>query len=428
MARPSELSNAHPWQHWQFSLAVFLSASSLLLGCTPTSVLTSEIGRAPLYAFCGALGEGCCRPPGSVSSPGVGPVVACDTGLGCDVSTNTCVSPCGGTGQVCCDGPDTRATKWTSDGKLYSPTGPFVRDMCNAGACDPVSHRCFACGNADSQPCCGPDAQQATARCVGENLHCEFTAGSFDTRGICRACGIRGREPCPWGCEDDLGVRNNLCDICGAANQPPCDNGCKAPLGVVHGLCNACGNLNQVPCDSGCRGGLGVRNGLCEACGGANQPPCDNGCKTGTRLIDNICRACGGLNQPPCTSGCNYPLRVAGGVCQQCGALGQIPCDVGCNSGLVIVNNRCQQPTGGPTTCSTQGQTCVADFVSGMHCCQGGGPLLCVYGQCKACVLHGQQCVNNGSQICCDAKDGDICRLDQASGTATCDIPDAPNP
>jgi hypothetical protein len=222
-------------------------------------------------------------------------------------------------------------------------------------------------------------------------------------------------------------VRNGLCDVCGDVNQPRCDNGCKPGLGMLRGLCQACGNLNEVACDNGCFGGLATRNGICVRCGGSGQPPCDSGCKVGTRLINGVCQACGGLNQVPCTSGCNYPLHVAGGVCQQCGGLGQISCDVGCNSGLVIVNGRCQYPTPPPPqTCATSGQTCVADYVSGPHCCQSGAPLLCVYSQCRPCVPHGQECTSGGPQTCCNAVNGDTCRLDSDSGKATCGIPDGP--
>ena len=421
----SVAANAFAWLCVRFRLVPILVGATFLVGCLPLQppvLLATE--RPSFFALCGALGESCCRPPGSPSSPGVGPVVACDQNLGCNITTNTCVSPCGGVGQVCCDGPDTRATKWTPDGKLYSPNTWNMREMCDGGACDPASHRCFACGTTDGGACCPPDAAQATARCVGERLHCEFAPGTFARSGTCRACGIRGREPCPWGCDNGLGVRGGLCDICGGEGQPRCDNGCSPGLGIAQGLCRACGNLNQIPCDSGCRPGLGVRSGLCVACGTAGQAACDAGCKAGTRLVNGVCVACGGLNQVPCTGGCNYPLRVAGGVCQQCGGSGQVPCDIGCNAGLVIVNNRCQPPASPPQTCSTLGQTCVADFVSGTHCCQSGQPLLCVYGQCRACVPHGQECTAGGSQTCCSAKDGDICRLDPDIGKATCGIPD----
>ena len=226
--------------------------------------------------------------------------------------------------------------------------------MCNAGACERQTHRCFACGTVDGQPCCPPDAAQATARCIGERLSCEFDPQKpFFAGGTCIKCGIRGRPPCDWGCDPGLDMLKGLCEICGADGQVPCDKGCKPGLGMKGGVCRVCGGVNQIPCDNGCNGQLGVRQGLCVACGGSGQAPCDKGCNAGLRSINNVCTPCGGLNQPPCTNGCNYPYRVSGGVCKPCGHLGQVPCDVGCDGGLVITNNLCSTPsTSDPPACA----------------------------------------------------------------------------
>jgi len=122
-------------------------------------------------------------------------------------------------------------------------------------------------------------------------------------------------------------------------------------------------------------------------------------------------------------NGCIPPLKLAAGVCRHCGANGQIPCDSGCNSGLVVNHGVCGPPIQPADICALKGQACVADHVQGMHCCKGGAPLLCVYGTCKRCVPHGEECKLYGTQICCDAKDGDTCVLDQFSGKVVCDIP-----
>lgn len=398
----------------------------------PTSALhligSSSIQRYIDLPFfrCGALGETCCRAPlASQNVPAFGPLVGCQQGLGCDIATNKCVSNCGGAGQVCCDGPETRAPKWTADGKIYSPNYWNMREMCDKGACDRQTHRCFTCGTQDGGPCCPPDAAQATARCIGDSLECEFDPQGFFVSGTCRACGKKGRLPCDWGCDQGLNIRNDLCDICGGDFQPPCDKGCDPGLGLAQSLCRQCGNAGQIPCNNGCKGGLRLKNGLCAACGGQSQPPCDSGCNPGTRLINGVCTLCGYNGQPPCTNGCVYPMKVAGGVCRQCGANGQIPCDTGCNQGLILSGGKCvlppQQPT--PNACALEGQPCVADFVAGMHCCQTGGPLLCVHSRCKACVPHGEECKIGGSQTCCKAKDGDTCVLDQASEKVICGIP-----
>lgn len=418
--------SGRPWA----SIALGAVCALMLIACDPPQ---SELQIAETYNVdmfflrCGAQGEACCRAPAaSQNVPAFGPLVACNTGLGCDIVTNTCVSPCGGSGQVCCDGPETRAPKWTADGKVYSPNYWNMLEMCRNGACERQSHRCFSCGTEDGQPCCPPDAAQATARCIGDNIECDFDPRGHYESGTCRRCGILQRAPCPWGCEGELGVLHGLCAACGAQNQPPCDKGCKAGLGLAQGLCRVCGNAGQPPCDNGCLGGLKLRNGVCAACGGQNQAPCDAGCGPGTRLINSACVPCGLEAQPPCLSGCVHPRKVAGGVCRLCGSNGQQPCDVGCDPGLVLSGGRCITPPNAPPPdpCAQAGQSCVASNVQGTQCCQTGAPLLCVWSQCRACVPHGQECTAGGTQTCCNAKDGDQCVLDVGSGKAVCDIPD----
>src|SRR6478672_12850118 len=114
----------------------------------------SLVERSALFRVCGQLGQHCCHAPNNLQSPGVGPLVACDKELGCDITTDLCVSPCGGVGQACCDGPETRSPKWTLDGKVYSPNYWNMREMCDSGACAPTTHRCFACGTSDGAACC----------------------------------------------------------------------------------------------------------------------------------------------------------------------------------------------------------------------------------------------------------------------------------
>jgi hypothetical protein len=404
------------------SLALIVCASALM-GCT-TLTRADLHAYSPFFVKCGGAGEACCRPPGT-HAPSLGPLVACNVGLGCDVQTNKCVSPCGGTGQVCCDGPETRAVKWTADGKVYSPNTWDMQEMCRAGACDVQSHRCFACGTAEGQPCCPPDAAQATARCIGQRLFCEFAPDTFYRSGTCRACGIRGRAPCDWGCDPGLDLLKGLCEICGGEGQVRCDAGCKPGLGIAGGVCRTCGGVNQIPCDKGCNFGLGTVRGVCAACGGTGQPPCDGGCGPGRRAINGVCTPCGGLNQPPCDKGCNYPYRVSNGVCKQCGAQGQVPCDLGCDGGLQIINGLCARPgTSDPPDCAQANEACVADFVPGKHCCKPpvtSTPLLCNYGTCQACVPRGQGC-KKGQQMCCTY--GDVCRLEVDTQRETCGIPD----
>jgi hypothetical protein len=137
----------------------------------------------PFAVPCGAFGESCCRAPAaSQNIAAFGPLVSCQQGLGCDITTNKCVSPCGSPGQVCCDGPETRAVKWTADGKVYSPNSWNMREMCDTGVCDKQTHRCITCGTQAGGPCCSSDAAQATARCfrdatTGNRLVCNESVG-----------------------------------------------------------------------------------------------------------------------------------------------------------------------------------------------------------------------------------------------------------
>ena len=412
------------------TLAVIFCTGALV-GCPPRPLSTVEVlQRSPFFLKCGGVGEACCTPPGGAMVSGVGPLVACNVGLGCNLQTNTCVQPCGGTGQVCCDGPETNAPKWTANGMVYSPNTWDMQDMCRAGACDIQSHRCFACGAADGQACCPPDAAHGTAHCVGQRLTCELAdpRRPFSLAGTCIKCGIRGRPPCgDWEeCDPGLGLLKKLCEVCGGDGQQPCDAGCRPGLGKAGGLCRACGAVNQIPCDTGCNIGLGVRGGVCAACGNVGQAPCDSGCKAGMRSINGVCQLCGGLNQPPCAKGCTYPYRVAGGVCKPCGGLGQVPCDLGCDGGLVIINNQCSKPaTSELPTCAQLGEGCVADHVQGTHCCKPPNtptPLICIPPGCKACVPRGETCQAFGNQTCCTP--GDVCRLELETQKTTCGIPD----
>lgn len=385
-----------------------------------------------LFVSCGRLGGRCCRAPEWAQNiPAFGPLVACDTGLGCDITTNRCVSTCGQPGQPCCDGPETRAPKWTAKGDVYSPNSPFMQEMCSQGACDRQSHRCFTCGVQDDAPCCPPDAAQATARCRADNLYCEFHPWGFYESGTCKRCGKLGNLPCGSDiCDPGLGIRLGLCANCGGDFELPCDgNKCDSGLGRIGGLCRNCGDVGEVPCDSGCKGGLRRKNGLCAVCGAHGQPPCDTGCLPGTVQQGGLCTNCGNNMQIPCANGwCAYPLKVAAGLCRYCGAQAQPPCDAGgCNAGLIVgAGGTCTTPSPPPEpNCAQAGEACAPDHLAGKHCCKNGQPLLCYWGAggntCKGCVPHGLPC-SAGNQVCCTY--GDICKFDPGAPFGVCDLPD----
>jgi hypothetical protein len=345
------------------------------------------------FFLCGAEGQPCCRAPFQ-NFPAFSPLVRCNQGLGCDITTDECVANCGGPGQVCCDGPETRALKWTADGEVYSPTRPNMREMCDAGACDKQTHRCSPCGTQDGSPCCPPDAAQYSARCVDDNLYCEFDLPNSVKSGTCRACGGKGKPPCSWGCDTGLGVLNKLCDFCGDESQPPCDDlGCHQGLGLVQGKCGKCGESQQVPCDNnGCA--LGIR---CSALG----------CVIGLRVLNGVCA-------PPPPPPPTVPRTHSGGG----GSMG--------NTGPGTTP---QMPPP-PESCSPVGGPCVPDNQQGIHCCQhAGAPELCFWGGtdngnvCHACIPHGEEVPPFGTQVCCSVKDGDMPVLDQSTGKTVCGIP-----
>ena len=151
-------------------------------------------------------------------------LVKCGKGLGCDISTLTCVSPCGAPGEACYDGPETRALGWRGLGDVYSLTGLGLIDMCAQGTCDQPTHRCVACSSAPGTACCPPDASQATARCIGINLDCKFEDGSQGTRGTCFYCGGISNPPCGRECEYPLKLNNSVCVLCGGIDEVACDD------------------------------------------------------------------------------------------------------------------------------------------------------------------------------------------------------------
>jgi hypothetical protein len=367
----------------------------------------------PTVIPCGALGKACCRAPAALQNiPAFGPVVSCQKGLGCDITTNKCVSTCGGTGQVCCDGPETRATKW-SDRWLYSPNDRNLREMCDTGVCDRQTHRCITCGNRQKGSCCSSDASQATARCfrdsvTGHRLVCNDPWEGAG--GACVQCGNSGQP------------------TCATAGEPPCDDG--SVERESDGSCVPCGRAGLPTCDVGepCRDGQSVpdwSSPKCVPAGGPNQPCHPDGRCDNPGYFCNSSRICQYYNYPNPGGIGGVGGGGGGGGGGVCGANGQIPCGgIRCNQGLILSGGKCVLPSSTPGSCALEGQTCVADFLTGTHCCQTGGPLLCVYQRCKACIPHGEEVPPWGTQICCSY--GDAVVWDQFSQKAVCGIVSPP--
>jgi len=350
------------------------------------------LDRPSPFLRCGALGKACCHAPtASQNVPAFGPLVSCQQGLGCDITIGKCVSSCGGTGQVCCDGPETRALKWTADGKVYSPNFWNMREMCEAGVCDKQTHRCITCGTHDGGPCCSSDAAQATARCfrdakTGNRLVC-IDRWAGDTGGICVECGKSGQPKCLTAgeapCDDGLVERDGICVLCGWAGLPTCDRGepCRDGRSVPNRSFSEClpaGGPNQ-PCrpDGGCDyQGLFCNSGrICQPCGHPGQICCPPGrlpgnaaCQQPGECRDNRCFACGYDNMPVCTIGdpCKCLCKPVDGWCRPCGHDGQTCCSHpwwACYDGAHCDDGVCRRPSGGGgggnewKTCSGQPYT-----------------------------------------------------------------------
>lgn len=166
----------------------------------------------PERVFCGTQGGRCCDVYRSPSGGVIGPS-HCNEGLGCNVATNKCESPCGNPGQVCCDGPETVAPQ---GGALYrDSSGSFVsrKPMCEASSCDRTKRRCVTdCGKNAGDACCGPQPQLAVASCINPSLACQFADNTWE-QGTCQTCGVLGQiscagHHCSEGLEED---RNGRC-------------------------------------------------------------------------------------------------------------------------------------------------------------------------------------------------------------------------
>lgn len=363
---------------------VILSALALLGFATVVWGQPQRIERivreppAVTHFLCGREGGTCCRPPsGSTASPEMGPLIHCNQGLGCDISINTCVSPCGSAGQVCCDGPETRAPKWTDDGRVYVPAGRNVREMCQGSVCDPATRRCVDnCGMKAGDPCCGPQPGIGVASCLNPSLACQFPEGSQWERGTCQPCGKLGQMACTRGesCSDNLVEQDGVCVACGLPGQPTCDRGepCRLETTVPHPItgatCVEAGGRNQ-PCMRDGRCGYqdlmcNARN-FCEGCGMAGQACCPGQTCWEGLCLNDICVSCGQEGLPVCPFGepCSRPGEPINGYCRPCGGEGQGCCyslSIRCDAGLSCKDRTCRRPneSGGqqdnPRTCSGQ--------------------------------------------------------------------------
>lgn len=366
---------------WTRNAALLLLVLSLPGPSQPQEVLGPVLGtreRMPyLVVACGDAGQACCKPPRPIEGTAdLGPLVNCKAGLGCDLTTNTCVSPCGAVGQACCDGPETRAPRWTPGLRIFVPAGALTREMCDAAYCDRQDRRCKAdCGQQEGQACCPPQPGVGVGTCLVSTLVCDQASNSFAPHGTCRACGRLGQPACADGCSDRSIEQNGLCAPCGypgmpvCSADPPCDAG--AAPHPEHGITCVPAGWDGQPCLPGrlCHGGNQCdTEDMCRACGAPGQPccqlpgvpPCSPGeCEQG------MCKACGYFDQPVCAGSLCSQGIPHGDFCRACGGEGQ-PCCRGfvelCRNNMQCQDDACRipgsgGPVEGPRTCGGEPYT-----------------------------------------------------------------------
>jgi hypothetical protein len=330
-------------QLWAAVALVVVAASAWCQPIRPGRITDHPIDVSRF--FCGREGSACCHAPESIREIN-GPLVHCNAGLGCDVVTDTCVSPCGAAGQVCCDGPDTNAPRWKDNGRVEVPTGFLVRQMCLESVCNPIARRCMiGCGHEAGQACCPPQPAIGIATCIGTGLYCDFAPGSSSEAGICRQCGKPYQESCGGSCEGRFTDDSNdicvpcgptgqlacdgppdcdderatpgpgrICVICGIGGDPACRFGkpCRRPFLApdAAGICRGTQAIGM-PCgrSSECREGICGQNGKCRwpqppPCGALHQPGCTvpPPCREGVLANDGFCRPSSSL--PPRQNKC----------------------------------------------------------------------------------------------------------------------------
>ncbi len=319
----------------------------------------------------------------------------------CDLSTNQCLPP------LCGDGEVNQEWERCDDGDLDNGNAcnnqcqPVCHGDadCESGACDEERLVCIPlCGNGrhDSGEQCDDGnvinndscSNQCQRRCT-DDAACDCD----ELRGVCRdPCG-NGRlddgEQCDDGNEEDRDQCNNRCQLrCRPGTLCPDQQACPqngvcnpAPAcgdGIVNGA-EQCDDANAVDGD-GCTNACTLRcdqSGLCPnglVCAGQECVECSSSlqCRDGF-CVDGRCRQalplCGnGVTEPGeacddgnadnadgCTTRCSYPTGHActasgqchtrlcqGGTCQLCSDAGQ------CGSGLRCSQGNCLF---GPATC-----------------------------------------------------------------------------
>ena len=349
------------------------------------------------WYWCDTPGSPCCSRDANVKTR------HCHKSLGCNIDTNEC-EPCGGAGQVCCDGDYTGFSLRGYSGFLLDSQERI--STCNPGLrCDAAlapdgitwigTRRCQPCGTTKNAPCCAPDTSYGLGRCYndaasGERLVCSDPYKG--AAGVCIPCGkwagqpecIANGRPCDPGMVAD---QYGICRMCGFPGQPTCDDSPRCRPGAVphkfRDECVSAGRPNE-PCDPtmphGCmyRGTFCNAVQICEPCGNPGQLCCpafaiepgfmtDSGCMKPGECRDTPhgrrCAGCGHTHGPVCQherpcQGADEPVN---GWCRPCGNEGQVCCfsaSIKCFDGMKCQDGTCRRPGGGGGGTGEQWKTC----------------------------------------------------------------------
>lgn len=354
---------------------------------SPVNVVRPGAG----FALCNTPGLSCCPADSQVKTR------HCDQSVGCNIISGKC-EPCGGLGQVCCDGPYTGFS-----GKDYSNVlfdSPERVESCDSGLrCDATlapdgvtwlgTRRCQPCGTTQGGPCCAPDDRYGLGRCFsdaasGAALVCNNP--SAGAQGTCVPCGAQVGQPVcltPGGypCVDGLVAQNGICVLCGSAGNPVCDHGapCDASGSVpdaTYTTCVRAGGANQPCLQNGTCGYADLfcnSKKICQPCGDPGGPCCpatatSTPCSGSGECRQNTCFSCGLYDQPVCITrtSCDEGTEVDG-WCRHCGQQGQPCCREEipmCSSGLTCDDD--DVCTGSPQSSGSGGQlkTCSGQAVT----------------------------------------------------------------
>ena len=368
-------------------------ASPTATATPPTAARSTSATDA---ANCGACATACATPNGTPACvSGACAVAACDAGFadcdhlagnGCEVSSATDTSHCGGCGTVCPARPSAIATCLASACGYACATGHRDCDGLATNGCevdaDADSANCGGCGVVCTQGRTCQSGACTTAVCAAGLADCDRDPANgcevaLDSSAAnCGGCGTvcaytNGTGACIAG-SCSLATCASTYQNCNASSL----DGCETNTASSVSSCGACGRACAAP-----NGTAACYSGACgvAACN-AGYDNCDgsaaNGCEVNLASSAANCGACGTV--------CSFPNASA--VCSA-GACALGSCNAGFANCDGIAANGCETNVfASPTSCGSCGRVCAAPT---------GGAAACASGVCGGSCPAGQTLLSN---------------------------------